>query len=83
MKRIDNTIILKSYLGHYKKEKNGEKPNTTRIIDDKEAMMLRVPSPNRIRIILSGGPTIHHFEREITDISHIGDICGKAMITIS
>ena len=83
MKIEDNTLILKSDLRYYKKEEDGRKPNTTRIIDQRESRIITVVNPQRIRITLSGGPTIHQFEREITDITHIGDICGKAIVTIS
>ena len=77
------TLILKSDLHYYRKEEDGRKPNTTRIIDQREDNIITVMNPKRIRIILRDEPTIHQFEREIIDISHIATICGKAMITIS
>lgn len=83
MKIKGNTIFLLSDLHYYRKEEDGRKPNTTRIIEQRENSIITVVNPKRIQIILSSGPPIQQFEREITDISHIATICGKAMITIS
>ena len=78
-----DTIIFQSCLHSYRKEEDGRKPNTTRIIEERENNIVTVIYLKRIRIILKDFPSKEHFEREITDIAHIGDICGKTIITIS
>ena len=84
----NNTIIFKSNLLCYEQELNGQKPNTTRIIDVKEWDNLIDNLPEKVRIVLKEGAYVRRsdvkqFERKITDISKLWQMFDKVVITIS
>ena len=78
-----DTVIFKSTPLIFERERDGEKPNTTRIIDAKEWDRLLGDYPHRIRIFSTINNTQHWFERKITNISKLWEMFDKVVVTIS
>jgi len=66
----------------YGLEESGRKPNTVRIMDATPDESYSVQAGDRIRICLAHDPAVY-FERDLTDVSVIGDICGKYLLVWS
>ena len=79
----DDTVILQSNPLIYERERDGEKPNTTRIIEADEWQELIGNYPHRIRIFSNIHYSEHYFERKITNISRLWRMFDKVVITIS
>lgn len=79
----DNTVIFKSTPRFYECERDGEKPNTTRLIEAEEWNELIGNYPDRIRIFSNIHQSKHIFERKITNISRLWKMFDKVVITIS
>ena len=73
------TIIFKSTNEFYIKEESGIKPNTVRQVDSSELRYIE----NADLITIYNITTRHHFTRQITDLSLLGNILGKPLIVIS
>ena len=79
----DDTVIFQSTPPIYEQERDGEKPNTTRIIEAEEWQRLIGNYPHRIRIFSNIHYSQHFFERKITNISKLWKIFDKVVVTIS
>ena len=77
-----NTVIFRSTPSMYEVEENGKKPNTVRILDDDETLLVATIGKDltRIRIERWGH---RGFTRELTDISKIGELLGKSVYVFS
>jgi hypothetical protein len=79
----DDTVIFQSTPPTYERERDGEKPNTTRIIEEEEWNELIGNLPHRIRIFSNIHQSKHLFERKITDIMQLWKMFDKVVVTIS
>ena len=79
----DDTVTLKSTPLIYERERDGEKPNTTRIIEAEEWQRLIGNYPHRIRIFSNIDNSKHWFDRKITNISRLWVMFDKVVVTIS
>ena len=81
----DNTLVFRSDIRFFGAEAKGEKPNTARLVDEKEKdaifEMWRGGDPMKIRI--DARPGARGFTRDITHICEAGDILGKRLVIIS
>ena len=78
-----DTVIFKSNPLIYERERDGKKPNTTRIIEAEEWAMILSSYPRRIRIFSNIHQSKHLFERKITNISRLWEMFDKVVVTIS
>ena len=76
-------VIFKSTPPFYERERDGEKPNTTRIIEAEEWNELIGNYPHRIQIFSTILTSKHFFERKITNISRLWQMFDKVVVTIS
>jgi len=83
MMRIYNTVVFKSEKKMYDLEKSGKKTNTVRVLDRDEMEKLRLSESTPTRIVIKNAVTERGFERDITDISVIGELCGKTIVVFS
>jgi len=87
MKIEGDTIVFRSINPHFAKEKDGRRPNTVRILSDKETLnVLKLWNSHKlkkIRIELADFKKSDSFERELTDISLTGDSFGKIPVFFS
>jgi hypothetical protein len=74
-----DTVIFKSNPLCYERERDGQKPNTTCILDVKEWDKLVSNCPDKVRIVSD----IRQFERKITDVSKLWQMFDKVVVTIS
>lgn len=85
MKTTNKTLIYKSTPEYYSLEKSNRKANTIRIETAEELQRIRtqfiIGNITTIRVINT--VTNQYFERQITDISRVGNIAGHSMIVIS
>lgn len=94
----DGTVIFKSEHYNFKAEMRGNKPNTERLLTKNEAKMLLVNEkeeyptfscddfkPKRIRIECTDQNLKGYepFERDLTDIRKIGELCGYYLFVFS
>jgi hypothetical protein len=79
----DDTVIFQSVPLIYERERDGEKPNTTRIIEAEEWTRLIGNYPQRIKIFSNIHNSQHFFERKITNISQLWQMFDKVVVTIS
>ena len=78
-----DTVIFQSAPTIYEQERDGVKPNTTRIIEAEEWQILIGNYPHRIRIFSNFQYSEHYFERKITNIMELWKMFDKVVITIS
>ena len=83
MKIKGNTLYVKSEDNFYLLERAGDKPNTTRILPRADYSRLVRANPNTIPVELASSNGHSYFEREIKNISEIGELFGKVFATIS
>lgn len=82
MKIIDGKIVVfKSTKEFFNNERDGEKPNTQRLLTKKEYEQLIYEQPPYINI--RSIETHKHFMRKITNVCKTGDILGFVQVTIS
>ena len=81
--RIYNTVVFRSTSKMYALEKSGKRPNTVRLLDrdDVEDLLLGKSEPSYI--VIRNSVTEQQFERELTNISVIGELCGKTIVVFS
>nr|AAU84198.1 hypothetical protein GZ37D1_45 [uncultured archaeon GZfos37D1] len=79
----NGTVIFKSNPLIYQQERDGQKPNTTRIIETKDWDKLLDNCPHKIIIVSNIQGQRPYFEREITNISKLWHMFDKTVITIS
>jgi len=79
----DNTVIFQSTPIYYEQERDGEKPNITRIIEAEDFDDLLSNYPTKIRIFSLIHNSKHYFDRNITNISKLWQMFDKVVVTIS
>ena len=70
MKIEGNCIHFKSNPECFIKEKRGSKPNTVRVLNEKDRLAVQAVLNTLERISISNTYTGKSFERELTDITH-------------
>jgi len=83
----DNTVVFKSEPYFYELEERGLKPNTVRLLDEEDARlfdewMMDVDEIQYIEI-RNKRYSQEWFRRKLTDVSIIGEICGKYLVVFS
>ena len=92
-----NTVIFKSVPFNFKAEQRGTKPNTERLLNSTEFKAL-LTDENEKYPVFSYDYLLHRirigctdpnlkgydpFERELTDIRKIGELCGSYLVVFS
>lgn len=77
MKYKNGKVYFKSERAYYKKEKSGRKNNTVRILSEAEYDIVQYSLVESIEI--TNLDSLESFEREITDISRVGAMCGNVI----
>jgi hypothetical protein len=80
-----HVIEFKTSKEFYVKELMGDKPNTVRILSKKDTRLMACPGQT-IRIFFKKNKSIvknKSFERELTDISIVGELLGKYVVVYS
>ena len=91
MIKLGNIVIFKSAEPFYSKEKSGAKANTERILSYEEWDWLlnkEEPKITKIRIESSNMKKTsdvadEYFQRDLTDISEIGELLGSKIVVFS
>lgn len=86
---IGPLVVFKSVPGFWIIERNGNKPNTVRLLSEREYVerldfantCMEVGEPATIQVVNT--ETGEHFFRAITDISQVGVLLGQTMWCIS
>ena len=79
-----STILFKSDLDFYLKEKSGLKSNTLRLLSKDELFLYNIKNLTHIRISESSeSDCTEFFTRHITDISTVGEVAGKDLFLFS
>jgi len=85
MKIEGDTVVFKSDIRFFAAEAKGEKPNTVRLVEEKEKDAIfelwMKGDPMKIKIVTKLG--VRGFTRDITHICEVGGILGKRLIIIS
>jgi hypothetical protein len=77
MKYKNGKVYFKSEGAYYKKEKSGRKNNTVRILSENEYDIVQYSLVESIEI--TNLDNLESFEREVTDISRVGTMCGNVI----
>jgi len=84
MMRIYNGVVFKSDTNMYVLEESGKKPNTVRLLDRDEVKKLELGTDSEPKhITIKHESTGMRFGRELTNISVIGELCGKTIVVFS
>lgn len=81
MRLAGDTLVARSERDMWLKEQDGTKANTVRIVSPQEWTETRGCGGTRICVVDAG--TGAHFEREITDVSVVGEFAGQRIVVIS
>ena len=84
MRMLGDRVIFISVEPFYSREKSGAKPNTERIMsyEEHEWLLKHEPKITRIRIERFE-MSDDYFQRELTDISEIGELLGSKIVIFS
>lgn len=80
MRLAGDLVIVKSLPYFFNKEREGTKPYTVRLIDDHLMDAIAQHPPKRMRVEMREGRISQYFERDLSDISHMGRILGSTLI---
>ena len=83
MRIKENLLIFKSIDYFWELEKEGKKPNTTRLISAIEYNSLRQAQIKKIRIENASYEDRRFFERDVISIIQLGRLLGYLLITVS
>ena len=84
MKIIGDLVIFRSKEPDYRLEKSGRKPNTGRLMTTKEIEWLLKHDPTVTDIRIEPfEQSDKFFERELTDISIVGEAFGYKLVVLS
>jgi hypothetical protein len=78
------TITFKSTLERFEKERSGAKPNTVRVMNAPPYDFIDALNGwLECRIIIKCTDSLAQIERTLTDVSVVGEFCGKCLVVWS